>query len=103
MAIIVANWTEQLDAEQRLLVKADKDIEVGCQRIRNQEDRVRELSAGGHNTEQAERLVELLKQTLLEWERHRVLIEQRVTYLRQQVEAGSRKVADRGCPVQAGQ
>jgi len=35
-----------------------------------------------------ERLVDLLKQTLIEWERHRVLIEQRVRYLQQEVEAG---------------
>jgi hypothetical protein len=30
-------------------------------------------------------LVEALKQTLTEWLRHRVLIEQRIAYLRQQV------------------
>jgi hypothetical protein len=44
--------------------------------------------AGGHDTRQAERLVDLLKQSLVEWERHRVLIAQRVTYLQQEVEAG---------------
>jgi hypothetical protein len=88
MSTSLAEWTEQLHAEQRLLVKADRDIEVGSQRIRDQEDRVRELMAEGHNTCQAERLVDLLKQTLAEWQRHRVLIEQRITYLQQQVEAG---------------
>ncbi|MBH5367858.1 hypothetical protein [Bradyrhizobium glycinis] len=88
MAISTAEWTEQLRAEQRQLVKADRDIEEGWQRVRDQERRVQELMADGHDTRQAERLVELLKQTSLEWERHRVLIEQRVTYLRQQVEAG---------------
>lgn len=88
MAISLAERTAQLDAEQNLLVKADRDIDEGWQRIRDQEDRVRGLMSGGHNTRQAERLVELLRQTLTEWERHRVLIEQRVTYLRQQVEAG---------------
>jgi hypothetical protein len=85
MVISLAERTEQLDSEQRLLVKADRDIEEGWQRIRDQEDRVRELAAGGHDTHQAERLVDLLKQTLIEWERHRVLIAQRVVYLRQQV------------------
>jgi hypothetical protein len=50
--------------------------------------RVRELMAGGHDTRQAERLVDLLKQSLVEWERHRILIAQRVTYLQQEVEAG---------------
>ena len=88
MATSLDEWTEQLRAEQRLLVKADRDIEEGAQRVRNQEDRVRELIADGHDTRQAERLVDLLKQTLVEWERHRVLIEQRVTYLQHQVEAG---------------
>lgn len=88
MAISLAKRTAQLNAEQTLLVKADKDIEEGWQRIRNQEDRVRELMAGGHDTRQAERLVDLLKETLIEWERHRILIEQRVRYLQQEVEAG---------------
>ncbi|MBB4262004.1 MULTISPECIES: hypothetical protein [unclassified Bradyrhizobium] len=88
MTISLTERTAQLDAEQRLLVKADKDIEEGWQRIRDQENRVRELMADGHDTRQAERLVDLLKQTLIEWERHRVLIVQRVNYLRQQVETG---------------
>lgn len=88
MAVSLAERNEQLDAEQRLLVKADKDIEDGWKRIRDQEDRVRELVAGGYDTRQAERLVDLLRQTLTEWERHRVLIAERVTYLRHEVESG---------------
>ncbi|WP_025036831.1 hypothetical protein [Bradyrhizobium sp. DOA9] len=88
MAIPLADRTAQLEAEQRLLVKADQDIEEGWKRIRDQEDRVRELMAGGHDTRQAERLVSLLKETLVEWERHRVLIEERVAYLRQEVALG---------------
>lgn len=88
MAISLAERTAQLDTEQNLLVKAEKDIEEGWKRIRDQEDRVRELMAGGHDTRQAERLVNLLKQTVVEWERHRVLIEQRVEYLRHEVAAG---------------
>jgi hypothetical protein len=85
MAISLAERTAQLDAEQRLLVKAEQDIESGWLRVRNQEDRVRELMAGGHDTCQAERLVDLLKQTLVEWERHRTLIEQRVAFLLREV------------------
>ncbi|UWU89929.1 hypothetical protein [Bradyrhizobium sp. CB1015] len=85
MAISLAERTAQLDAERRLLVKADHDIESGWQRVRDQEDRVRELMAGGHDTLQAERLVDLLKQTLVEWERHRTLIEERVTFLQREV------------------
>jgi len=85
MTISVTEWTEQLDTERRQLIKADRDIEEGWQRIRDQEDRIRELSADGHDASQAERLAEALKQTLTEWLRHRVLIEQRISYLRQQV------------------
>ncbi|WFU20854.1 hypothetical protein QA649_22275 [Bradyrhizobium sp. CB1717] len=86
MAVSLAERTQQLHDERRLLEKADLDIEEGWQRIRRQEDRVQELQAGGHDSRQAERLVELLKQTLTEWERHRTLIIQRVNYLEQEVE-----------------
>ncbi len=89
MAIPLAECAEQLQAEQTQLVKADQDIEAGWVRLRNQEDRVRELRAASHDTSQAERLVELLKQTLVEWERHRTLIEQRVAHLQQQVDLKS--------------
>jgi len=85
MAISLAERTEQLRLEQRLLVKADADIEEGWQRVRNQEDRVRELQADGHDIRQAEKLVDLLKQTLVEWERHRTLIQQRVIYLQSEI------------------
>jgi len=88
MAVSLAERTAQLEAERGLLVKADQDIEEGWRRIHDQEDRVRELMAGGHDTCQAERLVSLLKQTVVEWERHRVMIAERVEYLRQEVAAG---------------
>jgi hypothetical protein len=71
----------QLESEKQLLVKAEADIESGWSRLRNQQDLLTSLRASGQNTEQAERLVELLKRTLVEWERHRVLIEQRIAYL----------------------
>ncbi|MBR0783115.1 hypothetical protein [Bradyrhizobium iriomotense] len=86
MAASLTERTRQLRDEQRLLKKADLDIEEGWQRVRRQEDRVRELQAGGYDCRQAERLVELLKQTLVEWERHRTLIIQRVNYLQQEVD-----------------
>src|SRR5215813_4498231 len=95
MALSLAERTEQLNAEQRLLIKADRDIEDGWQRIRNQEERVCDLQAGGHDTRQAERLVDLLKQTLVEWERHRTLIVQRVEYLRKQVDPEAEKPTNR--------
>jgi hypothetical protein len=74
-----------LRAEKALLVKADTDIEEGRQRLRNQENRVLELQADGHDVRQGERLAELLKETLTEWERHRALIEARIAYLEQRL------------------
>jgi hypothetical protein len=71
----------QLDAEKALLIKADHDIEDGRNRLRNQEDLLLSLQTAGHDTRQAEQLVQLLRRTLIEWERHRVLIEERVAYL----------------------
>jgi hypothetical protein len=80
-----ANWVQQLQFEQRQLVKADIDIEEGWRRLRNQQDLLDWLQRAGHNTNQAERLVGLLKRTLIEWERHRTLIVQRVAYLEGQL------------------
>lgn len=91
MAMSLAERSEQLRKEQHLLVKADADIEEGWTRIRNQEDRVRELEAGGYDARLAQRLVSTLKQTLVEWERHRTLIEQRVNYLQGQVDLAQPK------------
>lgn len=71
----------QLRAERELLIKADKDIEDGRRRLHNQQQLLDDLQTGGHDSRQAERLVLLLKQTLAEWERHRVLIEERIAYL----------------------
>jgi len=53
--------------------------------LRNQQDLLRELRAGGHDTKQAERLVGLMMQTLVEWERHRTLIVERVAYLEKEL------------------
>lgn len=72
---------EELRSEKALLLKAESDIEQGWKRLRNQQDLLLELQAGGHDTRQAERLIVLLQSTLVEWERHRALIEQRVAYL----------------------
>ena len=82
-----------LEAEKALLVKADIDIQSGRQRLRNQEHLVVELQADGHDVRQAERLVELLRATLVEWERHRVLIKDRLAYLEEKVRLASPGVA----------
>ncbi|WP_245286499.1 hypothetical protein [Bradyrhizobium sp. ARR65] len=63
------------------MLKAQADILKGWERLRNQQDLVTSLRASGQNSAQAERLLELFKRTLVEWERHRALIEQRIAYL----------------------
>ena len=75
----------ELEGEKRLLVKADADIEAGLARIRNQRDLLSSLEAAGANSREAERLVDLMEQTLVEWQRHRALIEQRIAHLEHEV------------------
>lgn len=87
MIASLPDFAEQLRLEQQLLVKADADIDQGRRRVDEQEDRLVRLKVDGHDVRQANQLVELLKQTLSEWEQHRVLIEQRIDYLQQQVTA----------------
>lgn len=81
MAAYPESRIEELRSEKALLLKAESDIEQGWQRLRNQQDLLLELQASGHDTKQAERLILLMQSTLVEWERHRALIEQRVAYL----------------------
>jgi hypothetical protein len=83
-----ATRADELLSEQRLLSKAEVDIEQGWNRLRNQQDLLSWLQTAGHDTKQAEVLVQLLKQTLIEWERHRRLIEQRIAHLQTTLAAG---------------
>ena len=80
-----AKIATELEAEKRLLVKADADIEAGLTRIRNQQDLLSSLQAACRNTREAERLVHLMEQALVEWRRHRALIEQRIAHLEREV------------------
>ena len=73
--------TEELLFEQKQLSKADADIEQGWSRLRNQQDLLFQLQSTGRDTREAEKLVQLMKQTLVEWDRHRRLIEQRIAQL----------------------
>lgn len=75
---------EELRLEQRLLSKAEVDIEQGWSRLRDQQELLEWLQATGGDTRQAERLVLLMKRTIVEWERHRTLIERRVAYLQKE-------------------
>jgi hypothetical protein len=76
---------EELRAEQRLLLKADLDIEKGRNRLRDQQELMGSLRDAGKDTRQAERLVHVFSRILVEWERHRVLIAQRIAYLEKEV------------------
>lgn len=73
--------TLEIESERRHLRKAESDIENGWMRLRDQQDLVRALHASGQTNPQAKRLVSALKRTLVEWERHRGLIEERLVYL----------------------
>lgn len=80
-ALLAAELALELASEKRLLKKADADIEAGRDRLHSQEQRLNSLRNAGHNTTEAERLVGLMTDTLAQWERHRVLISERVDYL----------------------
>jgi RecB family exonuclease len=83
-----ADLALELASERKLLLKADADIVAGRGRLHNQQELLNSLRNAGHNTVEAERLVGLMTDTLVEWERHRVLIQDRVDYLeRKQSEA----------------
>ena len=75
------NRSEELRDEQQVLLKAQVDIEEGWNRVRDQQDLLTCLRNEGKQTREAERLLHLFRRTLVEWERHRILIEQRVAYL----------------------
>jgi hypothetical protein len=87
MAALPNDRADELRAEKALLIKAERDIEEGWRRLRNQQELSLELQAGGHDTRHAERLIQLLASTLVEWERHRTLIEQRVAYLEKGIDS----------------
>lgn len=78
----------ELRGEKAQLLKADIDIQEGRRRLRNQENILRELEVDGHDTCQAELLLRLLNETLIEWKRHRTLIEARIAYLEMKVQRG---------------
>ncbi len=88
-----ATVLEELDRERQVLQKADADIGLGKLRIRNQQKVVARLGEPESDTDdadtvQARRLLQILSDTLLEWEHHRVLIRERIAYLEKQVAVG---------------
>jgi hypothetical protein len=79
---LMIDRAEQIRTETVTLQKADRDIREGWERLLHQQILLLDLQARGSQSKEAERLVELLRETLQEWERHRVLIVQRLAYLK---------------------
>lgn len=72
---------ELISLECAHLRQADQFIEEGRVRLLNQQNLVFDLSERGYQTKEAQRLAELMAQTLAEWQRHRQLILQRLDTL----------------------
>ena len=81
MPIAVENLSGQLSSQHELLLKAGAEIETGRHRVAAQERLLSNLQAAGRNTAAAERLSDLLKRLLAEWERRHDSIAQRIAYL----------------------
>lgn len=76
-----AERNAEIAFERQQLAKAEIDLGQGRTRYENQLALVAALKSAGRNVEQAERLAELLEQTLQQWEAHRALILQRIAHL----------------------
>jgi len=87
---LAADLALELASEKRLLLKADADIEAGRGRLHRQQGLLNALRNAGHNTVEAERLVALMTDTLVEWERHRDLMQYRVNDLERRTFASDR-------------
>jgi len=73
----------ELESERLVLIKADKDIAEGEQRLCEQTQRLGISRLGGDDVRQAVRLEQALSATLEEWKRHRELIQLRIIHLEQ--------------------
>lgn len=76
----------ELARERVALVEADRDLLQGERRIAAQERVVRDLRVRGHDSDEAERFLHLLRDTLEQWRGHRALIVQRIAYLENNTE-----------------
>lgn len=70
-----------LRAERDALIRADLDIRMGEDRLLRQQELMAEMTNAGQDLPQAERLLELLRETLAGWKLHRQLIVERIAYL----------------------
>jgi hypothetical protein len=74
-------WIEELKSERGLLAKADRDIEQGWLRWRRQQQVVARFRVCGRPSQASDQLLAVTSQILVEWEKHRGLIAQRIAYL----------------------
>ena len=79
-----------LRSERAVLVRADRHIREGETRVGKQEGVVADLQAGRHDAREAERLLDLLRLTLVEWRHHRTLMLERIAYLEARVQERGR-------------
>jgi hypothetical protein len=75
------NHVAELDRERNDLVKAEKDLIEGAQRVEQQQELITKLTVQGHDTEQAKTLLHNLQAMMVSWRDHRDLIVQRIGIL----------------------
>lgn len=75
----------ELDRERDALARSEQDIAAGEQRIERQVALLAEARTKGRDTEQAERLLRALRQTLEGWRQHHVQIVERIAQLETRV------------------
>jgi hypothetical protein len=71
----------ELERERAALVCADRDIASGRDRVERQRELVMSGRLNRPDMAEAERLLATMEAALAEWERHRVLIVDRIAYL----------------------
>jgi uncharacterized coiled-coil protein SlyX len=82
------DFRAELRAERDDLQRCDVRIKEGEARLARQDLIVARLNAAGHDVREAERLLDLMDQTLTQWRSHRLLALQRIAYLEERLAAG---------------
>ena len=81
------DYRSELARERADLARADSDLREGGERVAAQASLVAGLRASGHDLREAERLLRLLGETLVQWGQHRVLILERIAHLEAKLSA----------------
>jgi hypothetical protein len=82
--IATNNLDDKIAEERALLLRATRDVIDGQVRLGRQYELLNEMRIKRLDTRHAERLIEVLSATLEQWERHRVMIGERLAYLEAQ-------------------